>query len=480
MASTTLASTPGAIAVTPLSKLAGPDPHWLFGNLKQIETQRFHAQMEEWAQQYGAYFRVRLGQRDALVLSDPATTARLMRERPDNMRRASRVAAMLNEVGARGVFTAEGDDWRAQRKLVMRSLTPEVIRNFFSNFVTLAERLRVRWQRAVERGEQIDLLHDLGAFSLDAIVHLAMGHDINTLEGGDNQLQRDIEFIFARVAKRITSPIPYWRYIKLAVDRETDAAADRIMQAVHQFIAQERRRIEDNPALRQRPTNMLQALIVARDEEGSGFTDDDVIGNTFTMVFAGEDTTSHTIAWLIHHLSLAPAAEAELHKEAAGVLGADRVLTGFSRLDAFPYLDAATNEAMRLTPVAPMMTLETLSDSQIGNVQVPAGTPVVLLLREVSRNGDFGSEPDDFMPSRWIERSANPAEGDLSRQMFPFGGGARFCPGRYLAMAEIRIVMSMLARNFELVRDTSAPPVRDLFVYTMNPDSLPVSLKLRP
>jgi cytochrome P450 len=445
----------------------------------QIKTSIFHKQLEGWADQFGNYYRLRLGSQDALVLSDPVAAAKLMRDRPESVTRASKITNALNEAGGNGVFTAEGDHWRAQRKMVMRSLTPEVIRNFFPHLVEITERLQRRWTHAVMTGQKIDFLHDLGAFSLDAIVRLSMGHDINTIEGGENQLQRDIEFIFHRVAKRVTSPIPYWRYVRLPHDREMDAASKRIQTALYGFIDLARRQMEENPELRQRPANLLQALIAARDEPESGFTDHDVVGNAFTMVFAGEDTTSHSLAWLIYHLACSGEAERQMQQEAAQIMGEDKVLRQYGQLDAFAYLDAAINESMRLTPVAPVMTLEPTADMVIGDIAVSASTPVILLLRQVSKQGDFGPEQQAFNPQRWVSTPTCPVRGDLTRQMFPFGGGARFCPGRYLAMVEIRMVMTMLAQNFNLQLDRAAPPVNDIFVYTMNPDAMPIGLAMR-
>jgi cytochrome P450 len=445
----------------------------------QIKTSLFHKQLEGWADQFGNYYRLRLGSQDALVLSDPVAVAKLMRDRPESVTRAIRITKALNEAGGHGVFTAEGDHWRAQRKMVMRSLTPEVIRNFFPHLVEITERLQRRWSHAVTTGQKIDFLHDLGAFSLDAIVGLSMGYDINTIEGGENQLQRDIEFMFQRVAKRVTSPIPYWRYVRLPADREMDAASKRVQTAVYGFIDLARRQMDENPELRQRPANLLQALIAARDEPESGFTDHDVVGNAFTMVFAGEDTTSHSLAWLIYHLARSGDAERQMQQEAAQVMGEDKVLRQYGQLDAFAYLDAAINESMRLTPVAPIMTLEPTADMVIGDVAVAASTPVILLLRQVSKQGDFGPEQQVFNPQRWLSTPTCPIRGDLTRQMFPFGGGARFCPGRYLAMVEIRMVMTMLAQNFNLELDRTAPPVNDIFVYTMNPDAMPIGLTMR-
>ena len=38
----------------------------------------------------------------------------------------------------------------------------------------------------------------------------------------------------------------------------------------------------------------------------------------------------------------------------------------------------------------------------------------------------------------------------------PFGAGPRFCPGRALALAEIKMVMAMLLANFEIADVSTA------------------------
>jgi cytochrome P450 len=474
-------ATPIEAAPTHLRRIAdlpGPKGIPLLGNMLQIESIRFHQILENWAREFGPFYRMRMGRKQLLVVSDHATIAGFLRDRPEAIRRSSRTANALDELGTCGVFTAEGEEWLKQRKLVMRALTPEVIRHFFPTLSMMTERLLHRWETAVDAGKPVDVLRDLKAFTLDVTIGLAMGQDINTLEHDDNPLQRDIEQLFKQVARRITAPFPYWRRFKLPVDRAADACADRIAHAITGFVAETRKRIDANPELRAKPTNMLEALIVARDEPDSGFNDDHVIGNAVTMVFAGEDTTSNTIAWLLDFVARHPQAAARLREEADAILGESRVLRDFGALDKFVYTDAATNEAMRIKPVAPLMGMETNIDLVVGDIFIPKGTVIMSLLRRAGETGGDFAEPEQFRPERFLDdkeaSATNPA-----RKLFPFGGGPRFCPGRYLAIAEIKMVVAMIARNFTLEFDAGAPPVEELFTFTMTPSALPVKLKKR-
>jgi cytochrome P450 len=462
-----------------VADLPGPKGVPLLGNMLQFDAMQGHLTLENWARKYGSMYKFHAGRQLVVVISDNALIAGLLRDRPDALRRGSRLSDMLTELGTSGVFTHEGDEWRKQRKLVMRALTPEVIRQFFPTMVSMTERLRHRWQTAVSAGKPIDMLRDLKAFTLDVTIGLAMGCDINALEHHDNPLQRDIEQVFNRVGRRLTSPLAYWRYLKLPVDRAADASAERIAQAVAGFIAKTRKELEVRPERRTKPSNMLEALIAARDEPDSGFTDEHVIGNAVTMVFAGEDTTSNSIAWLLDFVARHPPVAANIAREADAVLGDQQVLREYAGLEQFPYTDAAVNEAMRLKPVAPVLSLGANQEMIIGDTFVPQGTQIITCLRHSGQLANDFPESGEFRPERWFTDDQAIASDDPTRKLFPFGGGPRFCPGRYLALAEIKMVMSMVARNFRVSFDREAPPVKELFTFTMAPSVVPITLALR-
>jgi cytochrome P450 len=322
-------------------------------------------------------------------------------------------------------------------------------------------------------------LRDLKAYTLDVTIGLAMGQDINVLEHTANPLQNDIDFIFNRVARRMTSPFPYWRYIKLPIDRAADKAIERIKQAIIGFIAQTRARIDENPELRTKPTNVMEALIAARDEPDSEFTDEHVIGNAITLVFAGEDTTSNTIAWLLNFVARHPESSARIAAEADAVLNQSEVLQDFKALDQFTFIEAATTEAMRLKPVAALLAFETNKEFMIGDTLVPPGTDIMTCMRHAALQEENYPQHDEFRPERWLSDQSTATNSDPARKLFPFGGGPRFCPGRFLAMTEIKMVVAMIARNFTMAVDKTAPSVEESFTFTMTPSALPIRLNQR-
>ncbi len=457
-----------------LQDLPGPRPLPLLGNMHQIKTSQFHLGMARWAQEYGTAYQIHIAGKRCMVLSDPAYYAALLRDRPDGFRRSSNVERIVEEGGVRGLFTAGGDDWRKQRKLVMRAFTPEVVRRFFPQLQSMTERLRQHWLGKAQRGEPIDLLRELKSFALDITVALAYGQDINSVAHPDNPLPRDIESMFSVTARRMTSPIKYWRYIRLPQDYAAEATLLRIGRTVDGFIAQTRQLLQQEPERRQKPSNLLEALVSARDEPDSGFDDSHVSGNAITMVFAGEDTTANSTAWLVNFLANAPQTTQKIRAELDALFPHSGILPDYAMLQQLPMLDAALNESMRLKPVAPFVGLESLREMVVAGVLLPPQTPVLLLLRAAGMQAQHFPEPERFWPERWL----NGAEPELIKKMLPFGGGPRLCPGRFLALSEMKMIVSMLVKNFE-IQVQPGVKVEEVFSFTMTPSCLPVLLTPR-
>ena len=461
-----------------IEDLPGPSGLPLLGNSHQLSQAGMHASLEQWARQYGPMFRFKFGSRSVVGISEPGLINELLRHRPKESSRSPRVTALINELGPQGLFTAEGDAWRRQRKLVMRALTPEAVGRFFPIITTVTQRLEARWRAAALAGRAINASRDLKRYSIDVTTWLAMGVDVDTLTHDDNPLQEDVEFFFSTVGRRLPRLFPYWRYLKMPIDRRTDAVMARLGATVAKLIADARANIAANPEIRAKPRNILEALIVARDEPGSEFTDDDVKGNVATMLFAGEDTTANAMAWLLYHLSIHPEAAERVTGEADAVLGGHPIPTLFGSLEKLEYIEAAAVESMRLKPIAPFQGQLAKVPMDLAGLRVDAGQLLFLMYRIVGTDEKHFSEPMRYLPERWLENGGERAD-DTRRKVFPFGGGPRYCPGRYLAMVELKMVTSMACHNFALALDVDASEIGEHFSFTLGPEILPIRLSVR-
>lgn len=462
---------------TEVADLPGPRTVPLLGNAHQLRAGAAHACLEQWAAEYGPMYRFSAGAMPIVVLSDPVLIGEILRHRPAMFTRGVRLATAIDEVGLAGLFTAEGERWRRQRKLVMRALTPDAVRHFFPIIHTVTARLLARWREAARTGAAVEVGRDLKCYSIDVTTWLSMGVDVDTLNHADDPLQQDVEFLFETLGRRFLKPFPYWRYVRLPADRRADAAVARLNRTVDDLIAQARARMAADPALAVRPGNILEALLVARDEPGSEFTDEDVRGNVATMLFAGEDTTANAMAWLLMLLADTPGPAARVVEEIDTVLAGESLVPEFGLLARLPWLEAAAVESMRLRPIAPQNGATARVPVDLGGLRIPAGQTLIMLSRPTALDAARFEDPLSFRPERWLGDQSEGAD-DPRRAIFPFGGGPRYCPGRYLAMVEIKMVVAMALGNFRLAIDPAAR-IEEHFTFTMGPSSLPLRFTAR-
>ena len=462
-----------------LKDLPAPRGWPLLGNSLQVRPSRIHRDVEAWADEFGPLFRIRLGRHDQLVVADHELLAAVMRDRPEGFRRSPFTSRIGAEMGLpQGLFSSEGDDWRRQRRMVMASFAPGHVRAYFPALVRVMLRLRGRWLKAVPAGQAIPLQADLMRFTVDAIAGLALGKDINTLEAGDDVIQRHLDKLLPAIFRRVLSLVPTWRWVTLPADRELQRSVDVINTTIGEFIAQARQRLRDEPARRAQPSNLLEAMIAAADLPDSGVDDRHVAGNVLTMLLAGEDTTANTLAWMFYLLHRHPEALQRARHEVRS-LAPDPTAYGFEQMEQLAYLEACAHETMRLKPVAPFVALQALRDGVVGDVAVPEGTQIWGVLRHDSVSERHFEQPQRFMPERWLDGAAQPAGASAKRVAMPFGSGPRICPGRYLALLEMKMAMAMLLAGFEIeaVDTPDGGPAEQRMDFTMHPVSL--SLRLR-
>jgi cytochrome P450 len=339
-----------------------------------------------------------------------------------------------------------------------------------------------RWQRAAGQGQDIDLQADLMRYTVDTIAGLAFGAEVNTLESNGHIIQQHLDKIFPALFKRVLSPVAIWRFVRSPADRQLERSVAEVNTAVAGFVQQARARMQADPALRQHPRHLLEAMIAAADEPGSGIDDDQVAGNVLTMLLAGEDTTANTLAWMIHLLWLNPEALVRTIEEVRGVVR-DPASPTFEEMAQLNYVEACAHETMRLKPVAPVIPLQTVHDMTIGDVQVPAGIIVQSIMRSDSVNDRHLERAASFEPERWLQDKGNPGAvaNAAKRISMPFGAGPRICPGRYLALLEMKMAVAVLLGNFD-IEDVATPDGREAkehLAFTMQPVGLRMRLRER-
>ena len=137
---------------------------------------------------------------------------------------------------------------------------------------------------------------------------------------------------------------------------------------------------------------------------------------------------------------------------------------------------------MRLKPVGPLNTMQALRDTTLGDVRVPQGMLVMAVMRRDSVSERHVARAAAFEPQRWLVDGGPAGAANAAKRIsMPFGAGPRICPGRYLALMEIKLAMAVLLQRFE-IRSVDTPdglPPRELLQLAMGPVGLSMRLAER-
>ena len=192
--------------------------------------------------------------------------------------------------------------------------------------------------------------------------------------------------------------------------------------------------------------DILGLLIEAEDGEGMRFTDEQVRDQVLTLLFAGHDTTTSTVAFLFYELARHPDWAERLAAERDRVVG-DGAADAGQLFGELPELGMAVDETLRLYPPAWIGPRRAAEEFEFGGYQVPAGLPVNYSSWASHRLPDVFEDPHSFRPGRFApeERAKLPKGAYV-----PFGGGPRICIGMRFGELEIRVIAAAILHSFRL------------------------------
>ena len=287
----------GPRPVRAISELPGPRGVPLLGNTLQLETSRFHSILNASADRFGPMYRYRIASRTHWWLRTLTWSTKCCATAQMAFGAASECGRSSSSWGWTAYLTPRAQTWapaqagnaRAEHQSSARILHPTG---------TGDRSVAAALGAAAAAGETVDAPSDLRRFTVDVTSSLAFGKDLNTLEKEGDLIQRHLDKIFPAVARRLFAPFPYWRWFKLPVDRELDAAVVEVHKLVNDLVADARQRTHHTGS--KRPGNFLDAMVAGQTDGAAAFTDAEIVGNALTMLLAGEDTTSNTLAWMMH------------------------------------------------------------------------------------------------------------------------------------------------------------------------------------
>jgi cytochrome P450 len=403
------------------------------------------------------------------VISDPAAIRHVLVDNSGNYRKDDLQLRVLAPGLGRGLLTADGDEWRLQRRTLAPLFAPRTVASFIPDMNAAAERLVRRWRRT-RPGRVLDLSLEMTRVTLDVLERTIF---TKGPARDPDALGRAITRYFEAIGPLDPLDVfgmPDWLP---RIGRLKARPAIRFFEEVVGELIETRRALiaSGEPA----PRDLLTLLLEAADPEtGRGLSDLEVGANIVTFIGAGHETTANALSWSMYLLSKAPGPRERIEREVDEVLG-DRTV-GPEELDALVYTRAVIEEAMRLYPPVPFMSRSALADDRVGSLKIPKGSLVTIAPYVLHRHRKLWDDPAAFDPGRFLPER----RGTIDRFAYlPFGAGPRVCIGQSFAVQEATIVLARAVRaaRWDLAAGYEVRPVHRI---TLRPEGgLPARLTLR-
>ncbi len=376
------------------------------------------------------------------MINDPSGVRYMMATNAANYARPAVMPRLLRPLIGRGLFLAEGGEWRRQRRQLSPSFTPYHVNILLPHFIAAANDL-------------VNQLEGQGSANLsDAYQMAALNAVLRALFSMPDQAERDRigdlvrqyvtgpgrPQIFDAFAKSETS-FAFALGRRRAFQKRWFAAVDAIVTA--------RRGAPRDAGQR----DLLDLLIAARDPEtGEPIANDEVRDQCATMIFAGYETTARLLFWASYLLTLDHGEQARLRAEVAD-FPPERVAT-LDDLSHWPRLRLVLLEALRLYPAAPILVREPIEDDVIMGEPVRRGVQVYIAPWVLHRHRKHWQHPTAFIPDRFAGQSSPWTSGSA---YLPFGAGPRICIGAVFALAEAQIMLATVLQRYTLAIENKRP-----------------------
>jgi cytochrome P450 family 138 len=177
--------------------------------------------------------------------------------------------------------------------------------------------------------------------------------------------------------------------------------------------------------------DILALMLCSLQEAGEEINRSELADELFTLLVAGHETTSSSLAWTVDRLRRHPDVLRRLEEEADG--------------DASTLRTATILEVQRHRPVISGSSRVAVKPFQLGQWRLPPGTVVVTAGLVMHEDERFYAHATRFDPDRYVDCKPD------TYSWIPFGGGTRRCLGAAFALFEMDVVLRTMLRHFELL-----------------------------
>ncbi|KAI0056303.1 cytochrome P450 [Artomyces pyxidatus] len=446
-----------------------------------------------------------------LLISDPVALTSILIKQQETFEQHEWFTELFRHAVGPGLLSSTGALHRRQRKLLNPIFSPSRIRSMVPLLHKITDQVNRVFRDALrsqitDGPMELDIVEWFGRLVLEMIAQGGLGHSFDDFTYGADKNEFNIaikEFMLVMSRLNLFLPIfllvTHWpskllRSIAvclpwadlhhfLGIVDTMDRCTVRLFQSKKALLAQGDAELTQLVSGGQ---DIISVLMTTDTDAGeTEMQDDEIMAQMLTLLAAATETTSNSIARLVHVLSQHQDAQDELRREVNAAVAVSGGELGYEQLTELPYLDAICRETLRLYPPASFVSRICRADTTIplshpipidytphSSLFVPRGTTIILDILGINCSQDiWGADADSWRPERWLSPLPESVAGaripGVYSNMLTFLGGPRSCIGFKLSELEMKVVLSQLIRSFRFL------PSKTEIVWRLGPVTTP-------
>ncbi|KAI8992352.1 cytochrome P450 [Pilobolus umbonatus] len=387
---------------------------------------------------------------------DPRNIEYILRTNFKNYVKTQLVNYALHDLFGNGIFNANGENWKYQRKAASFIFNVKNFRDEFTNvFVSEMKKLDEHViSKAARTQTPVDFHEMIYKYTLDSFVYIGFGVDINGImceEPVPFSVSFDIlqRKVFQKVNNKLTPVTDKLKAIFTPWVKPDSYHIKVVDDFALSIIQQRRKEIENNVTGQQ---DLLAQFMNASNHHGEKLNDQELRDSILNFIIAGRDTTAQALSWLIYNLMLHPRVEKkmleEINEHITDEIEEDSPAF-YEAVRKMIYVHAALYESLRLHPPVPANQKSAIEDDILpdGTV-IKAGQYIGWYTYSQGRcRKIWGENAADFQPERWLDENGKLKQ-ESEGKWNVFNAGPRVCLGQKLATLESIVAISMLLRRY--------------------------------